>query len=79
MREHDDRRGRVERLQIVLEPSQLCAPDHGHRIGNVVERDEVNAFVVERVVQVAEELAVNDAGVGCGVVLARHELDHLQL
>ena len=57
-----------------LRSQASCSSPTGHRIGDVVERDEVDALMIERLVQIAEEFLVGRAGVRTGVVLAGHEL-----
>ena len=57
MGEHHHRRSRLELLQIGGEPGDLRVAELLVRIRRVVENDEVIALVVERVVQLAEELA----------------------
>jgi hypothetical protein len=72
VREDDDRRRLRVAREIVLQPRQLLGTDGRLAEGDVVERDEVDAAVIERVVRLAEVLAEQRAAVERGVVLARH-------
>ncbi len=75
----DDRRAALLLLQVRGEPRQLLVADQGARVGDVVQRDEMHAFVVEAVVGGAEELLERLAIVEGSVVLPRHEAHGLDL
>ena len=79
MGEHDDRRLRLDLLEIGLQPGDLGVAHHGLGVGDIVERDEVHALVIEGVVGLAEELLVRFALVESGIVLAGQEADGLDL
>src|SRR5580658_8586238 len=74
MREHYDGRGFRKPREIRLHPGDLLGSYHGPSRGHIVERDEMNAAMVERVMRRAHELAEHVAAVESGVVLARHYL-----
>jgi hypothetical protein len=73
--EDDDRRGRREAREILLEPCDLLGADVGPRQRDVVERDEVHAAVVEGIVRLAEGVPEELAAVQARVVLAGNGLD----
>ncbi len=62
-----------------MQPFQLLLADEAVRIGDVVQRDEVHALVVEAVEAVAEDVLVHLAVVQAGVVLAGNEAHVLDL
>ncbi len=66
-------------LQVGAQPLQLLLADRRHRIGHVVDHDEMHALVVERVVRLAEELLERLAVVERRVVLPGHEPHVLHL
>src|ERR1700733_13349817 len=74
MREHDDGGGFREPREVRLHPRDLLGSYDGSSRGHIVERDEMNAAMVERVMRRAHELAEHVAAVESGVVLARHYL-----
>ena len=79
VREDDDGRRSGKRRQIRLQPGQLFGAQFAHRVDlqRIVEPDEVHALVGKAVPAaaqraLAEALAIENAIVGGGVVLARH-------
>jgi hypothetical protein len=56
--------------KVLLQPGQLLRPDLGLRSRDVIERDEVDPAMIERVVGFLEKLAVELSAVQAGVVLA---------
>src|SRR3981081_1287820 len=81
VRKYHNRGGLRESRQIRFQPSQLFGADLRFGTGNVVERDEVHAAMVERVMTVAEEFAVEGAAVKTRVVFTGDVLNqgHVQL
>ena len=73
--EDNNRRCFREAGEVLLQPCKLFGADLGLGAGNVVERNEVHAAMVEGVVALAEELAIESAAVEAGVMLAGHVLD----
>jgi hypothetical protein len=65
--------------EIGLHPGQLLVADARARVRHVVDRDEVHALVVERIVGFAEEFLVRGAAVQGRIVFARHEAHLLDL
>src|SRR5579864_3438782 len=76
VREHHDWRSLWKSSQVFLKPGQLLAADFGLGPGDVVERDKVNAAVVEGVIAFPEELAVERAVVESSVMFSGNVLDH---
>jgi hypothetical protein len=70
--EDDERLHRVERLQVAGQPSELGFADP-LRIGHIVQRDEMDALVVEAPVRRAERFLEGGALIGRGIVLAGQE------
>src|SRR6266576_665206 len=66
-------------LEVVGKPLQLLIAKRRARVRDVVERDEMHALVVERVARLAEEFLERLAAVERRVMLARHEMDVLDL
>src|SRR5439155_3956589 len=79
VREDDDARVPGLRRQIRLQPGKLLAPDARRRVGYVVDRDEMDALVVEAVVARAEKLLPRLPVVERGVVFTGHEAHVLVL
>ena len=79
VREHHDARVALLLAEIVREPGQLLIADARRGVGDVIERDEVHALVIEGVVRRAEELLIGGARVERGVMLAGHQPDLLGL
>src|SRR5579863_9648295 len=75
MGEHDDRGALRKAREIRLHPSELRRSDLGPPGRNVVERDEMDAAMIERVVGRPHVLAEHVTAVERGVILARHYLD----
>src|SRR6201993_4334094 len=75
MRKHDDGRGFRKAGEIGLHPGELRRSYLGPAGGDVIECDEVNAAMVERVMGGTDEFTEHHATVERGVILARHELD----
>ena len=76
MRKDDDRRIGREAGEVGFQPLDLPLAEDRRRIGGVVEHDEVDALVVEGVVErPADDLLVRLAAVERGVVLALEEPD----
>jgi hypothetical protein len=73
VREGDHRRGEGRGREVGAQPSELRLAEGGGGLGHVVERDEMDATVVEAAVEVAEVLAVRLAAIEGGVVLAGQE------
>src|SRR5476649_718505 len=71
--QHDDAVVGLALLEVGGQPRELLVAQLGARVGDVVERDEVHALVVERVVRRAKELLEGGALVERGVVLAGQE------
>src|SRR5262245_17467856 len=74
VREHDHRHLLVDPGEVRTDPGDLLVADDRLRVGDVVEHQEVDALVVERAAQGAEQLLVGLAAVQRGVVLAGQEL-----
>jgi hypothetical protein len=79
VREHHDGRVVADLPQIGGQPVDLRVAHGTDWIRHVVERDEVHALVIERVVRGAEGLPVGGPRVPRGVVLSRHEVQRLHL
>src|SRR5690349_7460329 len=76
MCENNDRRSLRESRQVVFQPRKLICAQFRLRPGNVVESDEMHAFVVERIVRFAEVFTEEHALVETSIVLSRH-VEHL--
>src|SRR5579871_2582778 len=70
VREHHDWCSLWKSSQVFLKPGQLLAADFGLGPGDVVERDEVNAAVIEGVMAFPEELTVERAVVESGIMFS---------
>ena len=66
-------------FEVRRKPLQLLLADQRARIRYIVQRDEMHALVVERVMRLTEELLVRFTVIEGSVVLARHEADVLYL
>ncbi len=55
---------------VFLQPRELLGADFGLGARHVIERDEVNSGVIEGVVALSHEFAVESAAVEAGIVLA---------
>src|SRR5713226_1359152 len=80
MREDDDRsRVRISR-DVALEPFDLLGADRGFTGRDIVERDEMNAAMIECVMRLSEELPIENAVVQRRVMLTGdiHHLLRLQ-
>src|SRR5262245_39907821 len=73
MCQYDDPCVFVLLFQIGLQPLKLLFTDSGHWIRHIVENDEMNSIVIERVMEIAEEFLVGFAAVQRGIMLACHE------
>ena len=62
-----------------MSQASCAAPTSGLSARHVIERDEVDALVIERVIAVAEVLPVQNAAVERGVVFARDRVDGARL
>jgi hypothetical protein len=60
--QNDDRLLARQPFQVLAQPANLRVAENGLRVGDIVEHDETDALVVERVVQVAEVLAGRSPG-----------------
>src|ERR1700722_19904727 len=78
MRKDDDPRRGGKRLQLRSEPSELLITQTAG-IGHIVQGNEVNAFVLEGVLGVAERFLVSSTKIEPGIVLTRHEVNILNL
>src|SRR5262249_19693390 len=72
VREHHNRCRLRKTSQIFSQPSQLLRSNFWLRARNIVERDEVHAAMIERVVGLLEELAIELSAVKPGIMLARY-------
>src|SRR6266852_1967411 len=63
----------IQLVQIGPQPGELILSDRCTWIRDVVQDDEMNALVVESVVELPEELLVRRAGIERRVVLTRHK------
>ncbi len=79
MRKDDDWRVGFEPLQVLFEPSGLIFPNDRLRVRNVVDDDEVYAFMIECIVEFAEVLLVGITPVERRIVLAGHKVDCLDV
>src|SRR5438046_10338338 len=79
MRQDDNVRVLPLLLEIVGKPLQLLVAERRAWIGDVVERDEMHALVVERIVRFTEEFLERFSAVERRIMLARHEPDGLDL
>ena len=75
MGEDDDRRRLRKSREIFFQPRDLFSADGGTSKGHVVEGDEMNAAMIERVMRLAEVFAEERAAVERGIVLARNVME----
>lgn len=79
MSEDHERRVHRKLGEVFLEPIELSVAQVRLRIGDVVERDEVHALVVERIVRGSKVLLKRFAVIDRSVVLAREEVHVLDV
>jgi len=79
MGKYDHRRVGVLLGQILFEPCELIIAERGARIGDIVEHDEMNALVIERVIRVTKELTIGGTTIQRGIMLTRHEVHGLDI
>src|SRR5580658_6172486 len=79
VREHYDLHIRGGTGQVGGEPLELCIAQNPARLGDVVERDEMDPFMIELVPRLAERLAVRIAAIKRGVMLTGDEANILDL
>ena len=70
VRQHHDRGISTMRLEIGRQPFQLRRAQGALGIGRIVEGHEVDAFVIEALVELAEDLLESGAAIAAGIVLA---------
>src|ERR1700677_2554986 len=75
MREYDNGRGFRKAGEIGLHPGELRGTDLGPSGRYVIECDEVNAAMIERVMGGTDEFTEHHPTVERGIILTRHELD----
>src|SRR5690349_11516571 len=61
MGEDNDRRGLWEPIEIFLQPGKLLGTDFRLGARDIVERDEVNATMIEGVITLAKKIVVHRA------------------
>src|SRR3954470_24325657 len=71
MREDHDRRRFGEPGEVLLKPGELLDADFRLRPRDIVQRHEVHATVIERVMGLSEEFAVKRTTVESSIVLTR--------
>ena len=79
MGENDDRLLLAELGEIGFQPGQLLVTDDRAGIGNVVDDDEMNALVIEGIVELAEEFLERLALIEGGIVLSGQVVNRLHL
>src|SRR5580765_704036 len=75
MREYDDGRRFRKTREIFLQPGQLFGTHLWLGAGNVIESYKMHAAVIEGVITLAEEFAVERAAVEASIMLARNAFD----
>ena len=70
MREHHQLLALVQRGEVFAQPFKLFRADAGRGVGDVVDSDEVHAFVGERISGIAEKFSIGRATVERSIVFA---------
>src|SRR5439155_24452095 len=77
--EDDDRLALPKLGKVGFQPAELLVADGRRRVRNVVDDDEVDALVIEGVMELAEELLEGLALVEGGIVLSGQVVNRLHL